>query len=79
MRKKYTLDLPTSLYDDIKQQASSQDRSIKEILRQCVQFGLTAMKIAQDPNASIIFRERIHLDPNSGKEQYQDTVVKFIL
>lgn len=69
--QKYTLSIPTALYEELTMEAERQDRSIKEIVRQCLKFGLIAMKIDQDPQADLFIHEKVEI-PNSGNPPKQD-------
>lgn len=74
--KRYTLPLPETIYDEIQRLAETYDRSMKDVLQQCLRFGLTVIKITEDPNSEIIFREK--LPPNGANEApvVKDQVVK---
>lgn len=79
--QKYTLALPIQIYDELKIQAEKHNVSIRDIVRQCLKFGLLAIKINEDPNSEIVFRERINTGERSGEPHYEfrDTHVQFIL
>ncbi|MFQ5850979.1 MAG: hypothetical protein ACE5JU_10375 [Candidatus Binatia bacterium] len=77
--QKYTLSLPVELYEDLREKAEKHDRSIKEVVRQCLKFGLIGMEIAEDPNAEIVFRERIPVEENGNRTfETRDKYVKFL-
>jgi hypothetical protein len=69
--QKFTVSLPVEIYDALKEIADKRDTSIREIMRQCLKFGLTAIRISEDPNAEIIFRERIQSGEKDGKPIYE--------
>jgi hypothetical protein len=78
--KKYTVDLPQALYDELKEQADKRDSSMREMLRQCLRFGLIALKIDEDPNADIIFRERVSTTTKDGEQlvETRESRVQFL-
>lgn len=80
LSKKYTLTLPTVIYDELSMEADKQGRSIKEIVRQCLKFGLIAMKIDQDQNAELIIREKVQINSSEEPPKFEirETKVHFI-
>lgn len=72
---RYTLSLPTPIYEDIRQIAEKHNTTIKEVVRQCLKFGLIAMKIDADPNAEIYFREQVN---QNGDTETRETRVQFL-
>lgn len=72
---RYTLSLPEPIYEEIRTQAEKHNTTIKEVVRQCLKFGLIAMKMDEDPNADIFFRER---EDRSGEIETIETRVKFL-
>ncbi len=79
--KKYTLSLPTEIYHELDERATKHNTSIKDIVRQCLKFGLIAMKVEDDPNSDIIFRERVKTGVQNGDPVFEtrDTYVKIIV
>jgi hypothetical protein len=75
--QKYTLSLPSEIYDDLRLIAEKHDTSIKDVVRQCLKFGLIAIKIDEDPDAAIFFRKQIKKGDKDF--EYKDTQVKFML
>ena len=57
--QRYTLSLPIEIYQELKTQADKHDISIKDAVRQCLKFGLVAIRIAEDPDADLIIREKV--------------------
>jgi hypothetical protein len=77
LSQKYTLSLPTEIYEELKTIADKHDTSIKDVVRQCLKFGLIAMKLDGDSESTIIFRERIK--KGEDEYEYKDTTVRFML
>ena len=78
--QKYTLSLPASIYEDLSEKAKQQNRSIKEIVRWCLELGLVGLKIRDDPNAELILREKKPI-PDSGnppKYEIKESVIILI-
>lgn len=74
--QRYTLALPAEIYDEIKVQAERRNMSIKEMVRQCLKFGLVAMKLDEDPNTDLYIKEQV---PSSdGTAQVKETRLKFV-
>lgn len=79
--QKYTLSLPKVIYEELKGIARERDTSIKEVVRQCLKFGLVAIKIDADPDAEIIIRRYARSggqDGGDSSEPPQDTLLQFI-
>ncbi len=74
--KKYTLSLPSELYDELRIVAEKQGRSIKEVVRQCLKFGLIAIKIEDDPNSELYLKERTLVNTANGEKVYQEQDVQ---
>lgn len=78
--QKYTLSIPTPIYEELSSEAQRQGRSIKEVVRQCLKFGMIAIKIDQDPNADLFIHEKVEI-PDSGtppKQEIKETKIQFI-
>lgn len=69
--QKFTVSLPVEIYDALKEMADRKNTSIREVMRQCLKFGLTANRISEDPNAEIIFRERVQVGEKEGAPIYE--------
>jgi hypothetical protein len=74
--QRYTLALPTEIYDEIKAQADRRGMSIKELVRQCLKFGLVAIKLDEEPNTDLFIKERV--SNSDGSEQTKETRLKFV-
>lgn len=73
---RYTLSLPSEIYEELRAKAHQRGMSIKEVVRQCLKFGLIAMKIDEDPNSQIIIREQYS---NGGSTvQNKETMIQFL-
>ena len=78
--QKYTLSLPKEIYDEMKEQARKRGCSIKDVVRQCLKFGLIAMKIDEDTKSEILFREHILITQEDGSSvtENRDTRLRFL-
>ena len=78
--KRYTLPLPEEVYEEIRAQAEKYDRSMKDVLQQCIRFGLTAMRIDDDPNSEILFRERIKVEGSDDDPvvKERESIIRFV-
>ena len=75
--KRYTLPLPEAIYEEIRMQADKYDRSMKDVLQQCIRFGLTAMRMDEDPNSEILFRERLQ-EEGSDDSTERESIIRFV-
>jgi len=75
--KRYTLPLPEAIYEEIRMHADKYDRSMKDVLQQCIRFGLTAMQIEEDPNSEILFRERLK-EEGSDVSTVRESIIRFV-
>jgi hypothetical protein len=75
--QRYTLSLPTEIYNELRAQAEKHNRSIKEIVSQCLKFGLVAIKLDEDPNTDLYLKERIPQTDGKGVIT-SETRLKFI-
>ncbi len=58
--QKYTLSLPTEIYDELRAQAERRETTIKELVRQCLKLGLLAVKLEEKPNnAGLFIKEQL--------------------
>ena len=62
MSKRYTLSLPTALYEELRNQSNIHEKTIKEIVSICLKFGLIALKISEDPNSDLYIQEKTEED-----------------
>ena len=76
--KRYTPSLPEEIYNEIKAQVKKHDKSMKEVLRQCLKFGLTAMKIEDDSNANIYFKETVQTPNADVQPIIKEQIVRFM-
>ena len=74
--QKYTLSLPVEIYNELKNTANNYDTSMKNLVRQCLKFGLIGIEINEDPDSEIIFRENVGED---GRVEFRDTRVRFLI
>lgn len=74
--QKYTLSLPVEIYEELKETADRYDTSVKNLVRQCLKFALIGIKVNEDPDSEIIFREGVEVD---GRVETRDTRVKFLI
>lgn len=75
---RYTLSLPTVIYDELRQHAEARGMTIKEVVRQCLRFGLIALKTDDDPNVDIVIRERIPNQLKSDEETVRESLIQFL-
>lgn len=73
---RYTLSLPGDLYEELKREAEKRESSIKEVVRQCLKFGLIGLQIDTDPSTDLVIRKRD--SDASGRELVRDTLLRFI-
>lgn len=71
MEQRYTLTLPTDLYEQLRQEADRRGLSIKELTRQCLKFSLYAMDIDARSDADLLIREHVG-------ETTRETLLKFL-
>ncbi|MBV9789516.1 MAG: hypothetical protein JOZ51_15125 [Chloroflexi bacterium] len=76
VEQRYTLTLPSEIYEELKGQAEKRGLSIKEAVRQCLKIGLVAMKVDEDPNAEMFIKEKIQ--DASGVSEIKETRLQFI-
>ena len=55
--QRYTLTLPSEIYDELRIQADQRGMSIKELVRQCLKLGLLAVKLEEQPDTGLFIRE----------------------
>ena len=58
-----------------RQFADEHDMTIKEVVTRCLKFGLTAMKIHEDPDSAIYFREKIRTE--QGATETKEIRIEF--
>ena len=75
--QRYTLSLPEAVYKEIREKADSSNTSIKEVVRQCLKFGLVAMKLSDNPDVQLLLREKIASSEDDSSE-FKETRLKFI-
>lgn len=75
MTTRYTLSLPEPIYEELKETASKYDRSIKELVTQCLKFGLVAIKLEDNRDAEIVLREQVK---ENGHYVTKESVLHFI-
>jgi hypothetical protein len=73
---RFTLSLPLEIYDELKKEAEKRRTSLKEVVRQCLKFGLVGMKLDEDPNTELLIREK----PTGSTDSKEtiETKIKFI-
>jgi len=54
---RFTLTMPDTIMDDLRDRANKNDCNLKEVVRQCLRFGLIAMEIEENKNKRIIIEE----------------------
>lgn len=76
VEQRYTLTLPSEVYNELKEQAEKRGLSIKEAVRQCLKIGLVAMKVDEDPNTEMFIKEKI--EHASGVSEIKETRLQFV-
>lgn len=56
--QRYTLTLPTELYEEVCAAAASRGISIREAVRQCLRAGMIAREISERPDTELLIREQ---------------------
>jgi hypothetical protein len=74
---RYTLSLPAEVYEELKKEADKREMSIKEVVRQCLKFGLIGLKIDADPNTDLMIRERMP-GRHDAETEIRETRLQFI-
>lgn len=69
MATRYTLSLPTEIYDELKKVSKNTDSSIKDTVSKCLKIGLLALKVDENPNSDILIREK----SIAGEDEYKET------
>lgn len=65
--QRYTLTLPSEIYEELRIQAERRGMSIKELVRQCLKLSLLAVKLEEQPNTGLFIREALP-DSDSFRE-----------
>jgi hypothetical protein len=69
MSKRFTLTLPSPIYEELREQAKKHDRSIRDIVTMCLKFGLIAIKVEEDPDSELYYKEKILEDGKPGTKE----------
>jgi hypothetical protein len=59
VEQRYTLTLPTEVYEELRTQAEKRSCSIKEMVRMCLKVGLVAIKYEEDPATGLFIKEKL--------------------
>ena len=73
---RYTLTLPTEIYNELRELAEQRGISIKDAVRQCLKIGLVAVKLDEDPDKELIIKEKIH--GKEGVDSFREVRLQFI-
>ena len=73
--QRYTLSLPSEIYDSLRDHAEKHGTSIREVVRQCLKFGLIGIEISENPNLELYMKEQ---STDSASEIVQETRLQFI-
>ena len=68
VEQRYTLTLPTEVYEELRTQSEKRSCSIKEMVRMCLKIGLVAVKLEENPDAGLFIKEKL-----SDKESITET------
>ncbi len=55
--RRYSLVIPNTLYDQVKNEASKNGTTVIELFRKLIKIGLMALEIQDDPNRALIIQE----------------------
>jgi len=55
---RYTLTLPSDIYEELRIQAENRGTSIKDLVRQSLKMGLLAMKVEESLDTGLFLKER---------------------
>ena len=56
---RYTLSLPTEVYNELREIAERRGLSVKDVVRQCLKIGLVAIKLDEDPDKELLVKEKL--------------------
>src|SRR5215217_7480749 len=56
---RYTLSLPTEIYNELREIAERRGLSVKDVVRQCLKIGLVAIKLDEDPDKELLVKEKL--------------------
>jgi hypothetical protein len=68
VEQRYTLTLPTAVYEELRTQSEKRSCSIKEMVRMCLKIGLVAVKLEENPDTGLFLKEKL-----SDKEGITET------
>jgi len=54
---RFTLTMPDKIMHELKDRANKNDCNVKEVVRQCLRFGLIGMTVAEDEGKRFIIEE----------------------
>jgi hypothetical protein len=55
--KRYTLVLPTELFDEVKRVADARQTTVVDMLRRFIRLGLLSVRLEETPDAALLIRE----------------------
>jgi hypothetical protein len=73
---RYTLSLPTEIYNELREIAEHRGLSVKDVVRQCLKIGLVAIKLDEDPEKELIVKEK--LPGVEGNNGFREVRLQFI-
>ncbi|MEM7131300.1 MAG: hypothetical protein AAF702_33610 [Chloroflexota bacterium] len=74
--QRYTLSLPSEIYDELKKYAEEHGISIRESVRRALQFGLIGIKVSENPDADLYIKEKVAASEN--ETEIRETRLQFV-
>lgn len=56
---RYTLTLPSKIYEELQKQAQARGSSVKDLVRQSLKLGLLAMELESNEKAGVFIKETV--------------------
>ena len=76
--QRYTLSLPAAVYKELERLAEQRSVTTNEMVRQCLKFGLVAMKIDEDPNTELLIKEKVPRADDHNAVDIKETRLQFV-
>jgi hypothetical protein len=76
--QRYTLSLPAEVYKELEKLAEQRSVTTNEVVRQCLKFGLVAMKIDGDPATELFVKEKVPRAGDHNTVDIKETRLQFV-
>ncbi len=76
--QRYTLSLPADVYKELEKLAEERGVTTNEVVRQCLKFGLVAMKIDEDPTSELFVKEKVPRAGDHNTVDVRETRLQFV-